>query len=740
MGRRSLLKLIPPAVTGLALGSGSVAAQANYDRTVDIVDAGADNTGNDPIDDVLDDVVEDGTLVEFPPGTYRMEREHSFTRSRNVGLVGTGGKQETTLLVDSGFDDDNLFDFGTSGGYASTNVEIKGFTFDQTDPGAGVTFFWGYMEEGLLLEDIDLVGEIEGPRPSGKGENVIRIDIMNSDGEGVVRRVRANDGAIYDPGGDAAGPAFYVGGSHAGSILFEDCECAGWLDNGLYTSAASESGGDVTIRGGVFKNNDIGNVRIGGENTLVEDVTIIQDDTSQMADIHRNPRGLFCRNGNATVRNVDIIYKDGAGKSWPILIRDTYGDLTLENVTIDHQTSDPAIYDRGSDSLSMTGVTVKSTVEGSELVDANSDGDMTVEQSCFEATTGDRDGFDCGGVPTTISDTNINVTGATVSGSNVDTSNISESGSCVIDLSGGNERDDGDRGGDGSPVASVDVAPQSPTVGETVTLDGTGSSDPDGTIQSYSWTVERPSGGTFSRSGTTATFVAEESGEYGIALAVTGGADREGSATASLSVAGEPVTGDGFEVVAAEDSGGAFDYTFVADGPVTKRTDAGKKAAEGNDDVTDNGDGTYTVAGRTGSGYGDSYTVEGEVVSFDTATDASNYTLFWNGEEFTVGGQSRQTTFEVVAAEDSGGAFDYTFVADGPVTKRTDAGKKAAEGNDDITDNGDGTYTVAGRTGSGYGDSYTVEGAVTAFDSATDASNYTLVVDGEAVSANALGN
>jgi hypothetical protein len=724
--KREFMALLGATAGGIGFGTSTVGASSNYGSTVDIVEAGADNTGNAPIDDVLDSVVEDDTLVQFPPGTYLLEREHDFTRSNHVGLVSTGGKSETTLKVESGFNGATLFDFGSSGSYASTNVEIRGFTYDQTASGAGTMFFWAYMNRGLLIEDVDIVGQVEGPREAGKGEILIRVDVMDSDGDATIRRVRANDGAIYDDGGDPAGPGFYVGGLHAGHVLFEDCEAANWLDNGLYTSDASEGGGDVTIRGGVFKNNDVGNVRVGGINSLVEDVTIVQNDTSHMAPDMLNPRGLFCRNGNATIRNVDITYSDGANTSWPILIRDTMGDVTLENITIEHATDNATIYDRGSDSLTINNMTVKATVDGAKLVEASSNGAMSITDSCFQATTGSRDGIDANSVDASIENCNINVPGDEIMGSDVTQSNISTDLGCSIS-------------GNDSPVASFNISPSDPAVDETVTLDGSASSDSDGSVQSYDWAVEEPSGSSSSLSGQEATYTPSESGTYGISLTVTDDAGAQTTSNQELTVGTESTPSENtFEVVAAEESGGGFDYEFTTNGPVTAVTDAGSNAADDNDTITDNGDGTYTVSGRTGSGYGDTFGVDGDVTAFSTATDASNYTLYWNDQEITAddinGDQPSTDTFEVVAAEDSGGAFDYTFTADGEVTAVTDAGSNAADDNDTITDNGDGTYTVSGRTGSGYGDTFSIAGEVTSFETSTDASNYTLYLNGEEVS------
>ncbi len=84
----------------------------------------------------------------------------------------------------------------------------------------------------------------------------------------------------------------------------------------------------------------------------------------------------------------------------------------------------------------------------------------------------------------------------------------------------------------GKPVASAGVD-QNVTTGNTVTLDGTGSSDPDGDPLQYAWTlVTRPGGSAASLSSSSAarpTFRADVDGVYEATLTVTDGTLTSGS-------------------------------------------------------------------------------------------------------------------------------------------------------------------------------------------------------------------
>lgn len=85
-------------------------------------------------------------------------------------------------------------------------------------------------------------------------------------------------------------------------------------------------------------------------------------------------------------------------------------------------------------------------------------------------------------------------------------------------------------------VASVDTASTSITLGQPVTLDGTGST---GTITSYAWAVTQPNGSVLTGSGPSFTFTPNAVGSYNAKLTVTGaGAGNTSSDTLSLNVVG----------------------------------------------------------------------------------------------------------------------------------------------------------------------------------------------------------
>jgi hypothetical protein len=217
----------------------------------------------------------------------------------------------------------------------------------------------------------------------------------------------------------------------------------------------------------------------------------------------------------------------------------------------------------------------------------------------------------------------------------------------------------------------------------------------------------------------------------------------EGAASGSSSGGGGgggTTEDDRLEIVAASDAE-SVNYAFDVYGSVSKVLNNGDNSAEDSDadTITDNGDGTYTVEGVTGNGYGDTYDFDGNVFSWSCDHPESNYTLQLNGSTVTPD-ELTKDRFEIVAASDAD-SVDYSFTVDGTVSKVLDNGDNSAEDSDadTITDNGDGTYTVEGVTGNGYGDTYDYDGTLSDWWSDHADSDYSLYVNGSEIQPEDIG-
>ncbi|CAM2069668.1 PKD domain-containing protein [Sulfidibacter corallicola] len=84
------------------------------------------------------------------------------------------------------------------------------------------------------------------------------------------------------------------------------------------------------------------------------------------------------------------------------------------------------------------------------------------------------------------------------------------------------------------PVAEFTFSPSNPRVGDIVFFDATGSRDPDGSIESYSWSL----GNGITRSGPTISFAYPGAAEYTVVLTVTDNGGAKASSNQTISVAG----------------------------------------------------------------------------------------------------------------------------------------------------------------------------------------------------------
>jgi len=226
--------------------------------------------------------------------------------------------------------------------------------------------------------------------------------------------------------------------------------------------------------------------------------------------------------------------------------------------------------------------------------------------------------------------------------------------------------------------------------------------------------------------------------------------DAAGTVDVAISYADTTATGaERLEILTPSD--GSVQYAFTVDGGVEKVLDNGDNSAErANDTITDNGDGTYTVSGLTGNGYGDTFDISGEVTHFEPVT--GQFTLLVDGTETTVsdltgqtapddgsgdtGGETEPEThvIEIVAQD----AVEYVFTTSGEIRKDLDAGRNAAEERNDDVEQTDATlWTASGTTGNGYGDTYVFEGEVRSFD--IRSGDCTVTIDGEPVDPDELG-
>lgn len=352
MKRRTYLKS-----AGVALGSsvltGVGAASREFDRVVNVVEAGADNSGSDPIDGVLRDVLGDGTLVEFPDGEYAIN-QLSLWGKRNFGMRATG---DATLVPGDDYNQ-NLW----IGGSDFSDFLFEGFTIDNTEEGKAPAVKM-LADDGLTVRDVTKRGVHDG------AENAFQFRVTDSDGDGLVERLRAPDGGPWldAPGGSPVG--VYVDSD--GPITFRDCQIERFGNNGLY---AAHSSAPITVEGGHFENNDVAQIRLGSAGSAVRGAEIVVDDPEYESG---NFRGIRISDGPGpvTVEDCDISVSGaqgtgaivGAYSGGSFTVRDTRirvgrdyevvgsGDDTSRGIYVDEPTGIDDPGERVIENVSITG-------------------------------------------------------------------------------------------------------------------------------------------------------------------------------------------------------------------------------------------------------------------------------------------------------------------------------------------------------------------------------------------------
>jgi hypothetical protein len=89
------------------------------------------------------------------------------------------------------------------------------------------------------------------------------------------------------------------------------------------------------------------------------------------------------------------------------------------------------------------------------------------------------------------------------------------------------------------PIASFTFSPSAPLLGQLVTFNGSGSSDPDGTVSSYSWSFGDGSSGA---TGVSTTHSYTHAGTFTVQLSVTDNSGSVAATARSLTVSPAPIT------------------------------------------------------------------------------------------------------------------------------------------------------------------------------------------------------
>lgn len=293
--RRGFIGTAVAGVGGIGLVGSASASQVTeyddeYDTVLNVVDLGADNSGQESITPILESNRRHNTLYYFPPGQYYMDSQFRFTGTDNLGFVG----DDATLIPANYYDFDGpqfrLFRLGT-GSRPVGRVRFEGFDVDQTAPDTGIRVIDTYARERLDVRGVHIHGHHDSGT-WGPGH----FNLTEPDGTGIVERFRAPDGGAWIDNtphdGHWRGPIGIEANQNRGRLTFRRCWLGGFPDNGLYASGGS---GQIIVNGGVYRNSNGANIRVGGDNSRIEWPTV---EVTETRPEDRSQRGIRLENGS----------------------------------------------------------------------------------------------------------------------------------------------------------------------------------------------------------------------------------------------------------------------------------------------------------------------------------------------------------------------------------------------------------------------------------------------------------
>lgn len=306
-----------------------------FDTIYDVTEEGADPTGEEVVDSHIQPLVDDDTLLWFPPGTYRLDdlavedvtnfgiatNEATLKLNRRGRAIFLGCRRVTDLLID-GFTIDNT----VSNTAAWCDVRCVG----------GQNIIRNYTVSGF----VDVTSRTNGFTIMVEGASTsVEFDTVDLGNGGI-----GGAAAFVFPRRE-----FYDQSREAGSLTFRDCVMKDWGVEGLYASAHE---GPIRVIGGEYANNALAQIRVGAgnapEKTIVRDVSVTVDKIPEyISEESRTLRGIWLKEGDkAVIENCDVTLKNLDRHETPgaIIINNQFGRATIRDSTINTEAvSRPAI-------------------------------------------------------------------------------------------------------------------------------------------------------------------------------------------------------------------------------------------------------------------------------------------------------------------------------------------------------------------------------------------------------------
>jgi len=318
---------------------------------INVTEAGADPSGETPIDSVLSDIVSDDASIYFPPGEYKLGQLSG--RFQNLTLSGNNA----TILPEDRSSLWKLLDLQGPG-----NI-IDGFVFDYREaelpPEIRIT-----GPDGWAFKNCTFRG-IQQTNLPHRGGFALLPAVTIEDGSGLVQNVYLHEGSAPPDGGDTRG-GIWFGPSNKGTLRIDGVWMESWAENTIY---GHNSPGKVIIENSFFRNSNVAGTRIGG-NTILRNNTYVKTGPVPR-QTHPERSGQLMRgvwitgggrpygsNGSVLITDCDFVFLDENHGDASIQLRDPIeGPLTIKNCRI-RQDFDQAIAIDASSPVSIENVQI----------------------------------------------------------------------------------------------------------------------------------------------------------------------------------------------------------------------------------------------------------------------------------------------------------------------------------------------------------------------------------------------
>lgn len=247
-----------------------------FDRVVDAVDdLGMDASGETPIDDILDANLQNGMLIQFPPGDYLTTQRHSVRSLSRWGIRGTSGdRSDVQIRTQEG------------AGHMFLNIRdgrdvlVENVTFDAREGSQEWISNVFKLADGLRINNVEYAGfyasDITG-RKVHPGRNIVgplHVHVTEPDGVAIIDTLvrRGPTHHAQYPGGHSC---IFVGPEETvGTLYLRNSHIENMSSHGIY---ASRTKGNIRIENTTFKNNNGAGVRLSGSGSYIRKSNIILD-------------------------------------------------------------------------------------------------------------------------------------------------------------------------------------------------------------------------------------------------------------------------------------------------------------------------------------------------------------------------------------------------------------------------------------------------------------------------------